>query len=152
MKEKKGRDGFGPSFKIKGGTIMAGENPSTKIPVPAVIREAHRLSIRQLAREIGVEPSTVEKWERLGFHPHPRHLARLVCGLGGPMPPEHAQPGDKPPSESALPGPDAHVCSTGAARSVPSGARRRPLAWIGPVGCSHSSGKYRRRTDHGAGA
>jgi transcriptional regulator with XRE-family HTH domain len=41
-------------------------------------REAQGLSQKILAERLGVDPSTVQKWERLGFNPHPRLFAKLV--------------------------------------------------------------------------
>lgn len=42
------------------------------------LRQSHGWSMRELAEKLRVDPSTVEKWERLGFNPHPQLYARLT--------------------------------------------------------------------------
>jgi len=54
------------------------------------LRQGLGLSIEELAAKIGADPSTVQKWERLGYRPHPRLYARLAEILGIPEPPDDA--------------------------------------------------------------
>ncbi len=58
-------------------------------------RQGLGLSVDKLAEGIGVDRSTVQKWERLGYHPHPRLHARLVTILRIPEPPEDAPFGER---------------------------------------------------------
>jgi transcriptional regulator with XRE-family HTH domain len=54
---------------------------------PEQIRQFRRrlgLSIDKLAERIGVDRSTLQKWERLGYRPRPRLYARLIQVLGLP--------------------------------------------------------------------
>ncbi|MBU1700199.1 MAG: transcriptional regulator [Candidatus Eisenbacteria bacterium] len=59
------------------------------------LRQGLGLSLEELAAKIGVDPSTIQKWERLGFRPRPRLFARLAKILSIPEPPEGAPLGDR---------------------------------------------------------
>ncbi|MBU1949087.1 MAG: transcriptional regulator, partial [Candidatus Eisenbacteria bacterium] len=65
---------------------------------PELIRQLRQglgLSQEGLAEKIGVDPSTVRKWEKLGYHPRPQLYARLAKILRIPDPPEDSPIGER---------------------------------------------------------
>ena len=48
------------------------------------LRQGLGMSLEELAERIGADSSTVQKWERLGYHPRPPLYARLARTLAIP--------------------------------------------------------------------